>query len=409
MGIAAVIAASRLYSAWKKRKPTHSRRPNSETSSHLVNSSDIDSLAHPTDESTASNSGGEETSLLNCLYAVAEDQARRYGVHHRGVTCNRCQSPIRGVRYKCANCVDYDVCEKCLTSCNHDDMHVFLRISIPVASFVNPRSPVMSRSLYQGVPNSYSRALLWDEVCHLQATTHFVQSEIESLFRQFCCLASSQGGIQRHDFNACLGPLGLEWNLIVERLFAFYDQDENGSIDFHEFCHGLSILTKGNLREKLRPAFDGYDLEKCGYVRRQDFRRMFKAYFYVTVELVREAVRACDEEMMERFEDDPSKPVSAMFNAPIPQRPSSSDDVSEPVGKPPVPPGTPGLIARRREIGVWPVLEAVSQEAIEELVDTVMVGADTDRDGRVSYEEFECYALLDPTVVAWLDALGPVF
>jgi Ca2+-binding EF-hand superfamily protein len=191
-------------------------------------------------------------------------------------------------------------------------------------------------------------------------------------------------------------------------LFAFYDQDNNGWIDFHEFCCGLSILTKGNRDEKITPAFNGFDLENCGYIRRQDFRRMFKAYFFVTVELVRDVVRACEDEMLEGFEDDPSKPVSAIFNAPIPTRPHSSGDMS-PGNKPPLPPGTPGLIARRQESGIWPVLEVVSQDAVEELVEMVMSGADTNSDGRVSFEEFANYVLVDPTVLAWLDALGPVF
>ena len=36
------------------------------------------------------------------------------GYVHRGITCNGCKvGPIRGIRYKCANCVDYDVCEIC--------------------------------------------------------------------------------------------------------------------------------------------------------------------------------------------------------------------------------------------------------------------------------------------------------
>jgi hypothetical protein len=40
---------------------------------------------------------------------------------HRGVTCNVCEKcPIRGVRYKCANCRDFDVCELCEAQvCTH--------------------------------------------------------------------------------------------------------------------------------------------------------------------------------------------------------------------------------------------------------------------------------------------------
>ena len=49
----------------------------------------------------------ESENLLNLLYAIAEDQARKDGYVHRGITCNHCgMSPLRGIRFKCANCVD---------------------------------------------------------------------------------------------------------------------------------------------------------------------------------------------------------------------------------------------------------------------------------------------------------------
>jgi next-to-BRCA1 protein 1 len=42
-------------------------------------------------------------------------------VVHRGVTCDSCQMhPLLGVRYKCADCADYDLCEGCLSE--YEDM-----------------------------------------------------------------------------------------------------------------------------------------------------------------------------------------------------------------------------------------------------------------------------------------------
>ena len=38
--------------------------------------------------------------------------------------------PIRGIRYKCLQCEDYDLCENCLLSGVHDQ-HLFLRIPTP--------------------------------------------------------------------------------------------------------------------------------------------------------------------------------------------------------------------------------------------------------------------------------------
>lgn len=80
------------------------------------------------------------------------------------------------------------------------------------------------------------------------------QIELEALYEQFKTLSTvdtEEGGIDRETFEQCLGPLGLEKNLITERIFTFFDQDNDGIISFPEIVHGLSILCKGNLDEKI--------------------------------------------------------------------------------------------------------------------------------------------------------------
>ena len=91
----------------------------------------------------ATNEGEDEgQNLLNLLFNISEDQARKEGYIHRGITCNSCQaSPVCGVRYKCANCVDYDICESCETHDSHNKTHVFIKIRIPLPPLANPRTP----------------------------------------------------------------------------------------------------------------------------------------------------------------------------------------------------------------------------------------------------------------------------
>jgi len=49
---------------------------------------------------------------------------------HERVTCDGCQvSPIRGIRYKCTVCPNFDYCEKCEETVQHD--HVFMKIKTP--------------------------------------------------------------------------------------------------------------------------------------------------------------------------------------------------------------------------------------------------------------------------------------
>ena len=88
--------------------------------------------------------------LLNLLFNIAEDQARKEGYIHRGITCNSCQaSPICGIRYKCSSCVDYDVCERCEARDDHNKTHLFIKIKIPMPPLTNPRAPCL-KPLYPG-------------------------------------------------------------------------------------------------------------------------------------------------------------------------------------------------------------------------------------------------------------------
>eukprot|EP00771_Trimastix_marina_P002782 gnl/Trimastix_PCT/394.p1 GENE.gnl/Trimastix_PCT/394~~gnl/Trimastix_PCT/394.p1 ORF type:complete len:415 (-),score=68.06 gnl/Trimastix_PCT/394:755-1999(-) len=56
-------------------------------------------------------------------------------VVHPGVRCQKCgQDPIRGIRYKCGNCEDYDLCETCEISSEtfHNPEHLFVKIKKPL-------------------------------------------------------------------------------------------------------------------------------------------------------------------------------------------------------------------------------------------------------------------------------------
>jgi Ca2+-binding EF-hand superfamily protein len=48
--------------------------------------------------------------------------------------------------------------------------------------------------------------------------------------------------------------LGLERNLLVDRVFCFFDADGDGGIGFEEMVVALSVLCKGTLEEKISRA-----------------------------------------------------------------------------------------------------------------------------------------------------------
>ncbi|KAG1049239.1 hypothetical protein G6F46_005834 [Rhizopus delemar] len=416
----------------------------------------------------------ENRNLLNLLHAISENQSRKEGYIHRGITCNKCSvSPIRGTRYKCANCVDFDLCEMCEGSNSHVNTHVFLKIRIPIPPLANPRSALLP-AFYPG--KHYNKALLsMEKYKELQHSSHFDQIELEALYEQFKTLStveSEGGGIDKETFEQCLGPLGLEKNLITERIFAFFDQDKDGIISFPEIVQGLSILCKGNLDEKIEYAFKGYDLDNDGYISRDELYRMYKSYFYLSMELVRDVVSAMEDEMMDSFEFSASQPVSAAFNVAIPstssdRRQSESDEDEDEDGTEAGPSTKKRkyplkedhflkqyaieaeqakilsdasetqvndmtadalrtdsqklLMSNHNELKnkqkngkkAWeekfPIMETMTQGAINEMVDKTFKSIKTEREGYINFEEFKQCVQTDSSIVSWFEALGTVF
>lgn len=77
------------------------------------------------------------------------------------------------------------------------------------------------------------------------------------LYDQYLSLATPVNGktedrmISRETFKRCLGTIGTTKNIIIDRMFQFYDQDSDGSISFPEMVRGMSVLCKGSLSEKI--------------------------------------------------------------------------------------------------------------------------------------------------------------
>ncbi|KAF7714830.1 Uncharacterized protein PECH_008004 [Penicillium ucsense] len=275
----------------------------------------------------------EGQNLLNLLYHIAEDQARRDGYIHRGVTCNSCGAmPIQGIRYRCANCIDYDLCETCEAMQVHVKTHLFYKVRIPAPFLGNPRQsqPVW----YPGKPLSMPRSLPRPLAKRLIRETQFENTEIDALWDQFRCLASHEWAddpnkiymaIDRKTFDRCFVPNTSVRppppSLIYDRMFAFYDTNGDNLIGFEEFLKGLASLNNKSTDERLRRVFRGYDIDGDGYVERKDFLRMFRAYYTLSRELTRDMVAGLEDDFLDGGARDVilgSQPISSAFPGTIP-------------------------------------------------------------------------------------------
>lgn len=200
-----------------------------------------------------------------------------------------------------------------------------IRISIP--PLANPRSALLP-IFYPG--NDFiSKSLDEKQLQRLHLKTHFDIVELEAFYDQYNSLSTFEGeggGITHNTFELCLGPLSLEKNLIIERLFRFFDQNHDGIINFEELVCGLSILCKGSLDERIKHTFIGYDLDEDGKISRSELHKMLTAYFKLSMNLVRDVVKIMEEGIMESFDDEASKPVSSVFAAPIPSSNNNFDE-----------------------------------------------------------------------------------
>lgn len=71
---------------------------------------------------------------------------------HKGIICNECRiNDIKGIRYKCTTCLNYNLCEKCEQNTNHDENHIFLKIRKPILKEIELNNKILSSTLLNNV------------------------------------------------------------------------------------------------------------------------------------------------------------------------------------------------------------------------------------------------------------------
>jgi hypothetical protein len=185
---------------------------------------------------------------------------------------------------------------------------------------------------------------------------------------------------------------------------------------------------------------------------------MFKAYFHLSLELVRDVVKTMEDGLLEGFDEEDAKPVSAAFSAPIvssgppedsveganqngnstkkhidqgtilgddlgtvkenrkrspsPLKTTRFKDGTESEASSPTadeassPTLLPGPLRIHRD---FPVMEAMGHQALEDMVDQTFKDAGCEEKNEMNLEEFTRVAEKDANILAWFEALGSVF
>eukprot|EP00759_Apiculatamorpha_spiralis_P017815 PhF_6_TR23927/c0_g1_i1/m.33487/K19932/NCS1; neuronal calcium sensor 1 len=108
-----------------------------------------------------------------------------------------------------------------------------------------------------------------DTIRQLAATTHYDETELRELMRQF--LAEAPGGyVDRVEFSVLAGMMGIQDADVTSLIFRAFDKNRDGMVTFGEFVTGMSVMTRGGPEEKLSFAFSLLDTRGIGYISKSD-------------------------------------------------------------------------------------------------------------------------------------------
>ncbi|XP_071398203.1 guanylyl cyclase-activating protein 1 [Centroberyx affinis] len=102
--------------------------------------------------------------------------------------------------------------------------------------------------------------------------------ESHQWYRKFMTECPS-GLLTYYEFKKFFGlkNLSVSSNAYVETMFATFDMNDDGFIDFMEYVAALSLVLKGGVQQKLRWYFKLYDVDGSGCIDREELLLIIKS------------------------------------------------------------------------------------------------------------------------------------
>lgn len=249
---------------------------------------DIKHLFKHNSRSLASNR--VQLSYNNVLFSIAKEKADYDSIVHHGVSCNECGlSPIRGIRWHCANCVDCDLCDTCEMANTHPITHDLIRITIPVPLMKSPRWRWKQRLPAKSVHRNFSMPTKVDidTVIALNEKYSLTQTEVNRIYKAYAPLFNYRK--KQSDGTTLYGITKDVWTShmfctppaadLATFVFSFYDQDGDGLISVLELIQVHILFSHDDRYAVIRRLFRALDWRGRGYLVRKDIVDLQLAYY----------------------------------------------------------------------------------------------------------------------------------
>ncbi|KAI0988509.1 hypothetical protein GJ496_005910 [Pomphorhynchus laevis] len=119
-------------------------------------------------------------------------------------------------------------------------------------------------------------------ISRLASETHFNAQEVYRWHVEFI-RDCPDGRLSRAQFSKVYKAMSDDEDHGSEYIFAAFDTNNDGNIDFEEFLKAISVTTRGTYNEKLEMVFRMYDLNHDGLIYKEELQIILKVLFNSTV------------------------------------------------------------------------------------------------------------------------------